>query len=424
MLRALELARAQGEDAGAAARLVMQSRALHSRVRSRAADRLFGVARWHAQLDARIRHAAELADGPGKPAPEARDRWRLAAWLCTQEGTPIAEVARVLGLPVAVVEALGSDGFLHGLAGADLLAARHAMPRWLCGALTDERGEAFADALCTALNGRAPLFVRARDGAEALQRELAASQPPVGAQRCAFSPVGLRMEGHVNVRGLEAFKAGRLEVQDEGSQLIALCVAPRPGELVMDVCAGAGGKALALHALEKRAHVVGAEPVPSRLAGLVERAARAGARVEAVKSGLGEPPLRRFEGQADAVLLDGPCSGTGALRREPESRWRYGADDVTAFARTQLHLSRLALNLLKPGGRLIYATCSLLRAENEDVVAELLRTSPTLRPLPLVNLLGAELCRALGVTDHTLRLWPHVHGTDGFFVAALQLVVG
>lgn len=413
LLTALQDARAAGGDAGAAGRLVLAARSLHSRVRSKAADRLFAVARLTARLDARIRHAALE-----KPEPAQRDAWRLAALLVAEEGLPPDGVAQSLGLSAQAVQRLLLPGYLDGLLGAERLAVQHAMPRWLVERLLAERGEPFADALLGALNARAPLFVRARSNRDALLREL--HDAGVDAVATRFSPWGVELRSHINVRGLPAFREGRLEVQDEGSQLIALATAPSPGQLVLDVCAGAGGKTLALMAGFPGTRVVAMEPFKARLQALKERAQRSGVRVTSVLGGVGDPSTRAYEGQADVVLMDAPCSGTGALRREPESRWRYSAAEVTDFATTQATLLQRVWPLLKPGGRLLYATCSMLREENEDVVAALLARDARVKPVALHSLLGPVLAQALGVTGHELRLWPHVHGTDGFYLAALQ----
>jgi 16S rRNA (cytosine967-C5)-methyltransferase len=413
LLTALGHARGTGGDAGAAARLVLNARALHSRVRSKAADRLFGVARLTSRLDARIRHATAE-----KPAPEVRDAWRVAALLVGEESMAATAVAGSLGLPLDAVERLASAAYLDGLEGAERLSVLHAMPRWLTDRLVEERGLPFADALLGSLNARAPLFVRARGDRDALLAEL--RKDGVDAHATRYSPWGVELRSHINVRGLAAFKEGRLEVQDEGSQVIALCAAPANGNLVLDVCAGAGGKTLALLAGFPRARVVAMEPGKARLQALKERAQRCGVRVTSVLGGVGDPSTLGYQGKADVVLMDAPCSGTGALRREPESRWRYGADDVAEFARTQTMLLQRAWALLRPGGRLIYATCSMLRQENEDVVAAVLAADPSIKPVALSSLFGETLARDLGAQGHELRLWPHVHGTDGFYMAALR----
>ncbi len=414
LMRALGEARAAGGDASEAARLILGARNLHSRVRGPTADRLFNLARCASKVDARVAAAGV------QPSPEQRDAWRVAALLVGEEHRAAVDVAAATGLPMDVVALLGGDAYLANRTGSERLALQHAMPDWLVARLCEEHDVAFVEALLASLNARAPLFVRARvDRAQLLAGLQGAG---VDAVPTRFSPVGLELRSHLNVRGLDAFKHGDLEVQDEGSQLIALALGARDGELILDGCAGAGGKTLALCALTPRATVVAVEPVAARLSELRERASRAHVAPEMLCAAMGSPRTRAFENRVDAILLDAPCSGTGAMRREPASRWRYQQADIATFVETQQQILRAAAPLLKPGGRLVYATCSLLRAENEAVLDAVLPTLPGLRPRALATTLGETLAAALGVQGHTLRLWPHVHGTDGFFMALLERV--
>lgn len=413
-LTALQHVRATGTDPADAARIVLASRALHSRQRGPAADLLFDLSRLGARLDARIRHAHPAR----KLSPDERDRFRIAALLHAEQGKPAPEVARPLGLEADAVSALSDPHFLDGLTGPERLSVAHAFPRWLVEDLLADGIVGDVGALLEALNARAPLYVRARQDRDALLRELTTENVP--ARATPWSPLGIELLRHVNVRALPAFRDGRLEVQDLGSQLIALAVGARPGELVVDACAGAGGKTLALLALEPGISAVAMEPFANRLDELRDRTRRAHVRVDAIKGAVGDESTRRYFGRADAVLVDAPCSGVGALRREPQSRWRYSRDDVTRFSQEQARIARLSLHLLRPGGRLIYATCSLFKRENEDVVNALLDERKDLRPIPLVELMG-PVAGELGATGHMLRVMPHTHNTDGFFMAALRL---
>ncbi|MEW5849901.1 MAG: RsmB/NOP family class I SAM-dependent RNA methyltransferase [Myxococcota bacterium] len=414
---ALRRSRREDGDAGHAARLVLNSRALHSRQRRAAGDILFALARLGARLDARIRHAQERGAVPGRLDQDERDAWRLAAYLVAESGRSVDDVGRALSLDRSALTALADPHYLDALSGAERLTVEQAMPRWLVERLVSERGEAEARAALEALNQRAPLTLRSSVPREALLEELRKLGVP--AEPTRYSPVGVHLLRHINVKALEPYRAGRCEVQDEGSQLIALAVHPRPGELLVDACAGAGGKALALCALEPRAEVVAIEPEGGRLAGLRERARRAGVRIKGIHAGVGDPATAPLLGRADAVLVDAPCSGTGTLRREPENRWRYGPEDVARFAETQWRIAVDAVGMLKPGGRLIYATCSLLSEENETIVRKL-GELPTLQPVPLVELLPEGVARDAGAEGNMLRLWPHRHGTDGFFMAAFR----
>ncbi len=206
-----------------------------------------------------------------------------------------------------------------------------------------------------------------------------------------------------------------------------MVVAPPPRGLVVDACAGAGGKTLALAAaLGNKGRVVAADVDRRKLTELKRRAKRAGAtNVQSVildADGDYPAPLTRLEGAADRVLVDAPCTGIGALRRNPEARWRMTEGDLDRMPALQLEIARRALSLVAPGGRLIYATCTLLRAENEAVVDALLAEYPLLELMPAKKVWGAD--RAALVCDPTgsyLKVDPHTHGTDGFFAAVLRL---
>src|SRR5205823_13186418 len=200
-----------------------------------------------------------------------------------------------------------------------------------------------------------------------------------------------------NLLALAAYREGWFEVQDEASQLVAEIVAARPGETVLDFCAGAGGKTLALAAaMRGEGRLAAWDPNAERLRRLEERARRAGATVEIDR-----------DVDADAVLVDAPCSELGTLRRGPDVRFRLREEDALHFPALQRELLETALRRVRPGGRLVYATCTLRREENEEVALGLERAHPELRRIPPD--LPSELVR-----DGFLRTWPHLHDTDGF----------
>jgi 16S rRNA (cytosine967-C5)-methyltransferase len=375
------------------------------------------LARLSARLDGRIR-AVLRGDShkATKVTAQERDTLRYAALLAGERDMPADQVARALGLDGESVAALTGTRFLEGLTGGERLSVEHSMPVWLVGALLQRWPHEHVGNLLAALNSRAPLYVRARGPRDVLMARLA--KEGVSARVTPFSPLGVELLSHINVRALSAFKEALFEVQDLGSQIIAMAVAPKPGEWVVDLCAGAGGKTLALCALAPQARVVAMEPDARRFQALNERAQRAGLRLETYCASAQEASQGPLRGRADAVLVDAPCSGTGVLRREPENRWRYSSNDIMRFARTQCEIVCHAASLLRPGGRLVYATCSLLPAEDEDVVSHVLETQPALKPLLLSDVMGTT-ADALGAQGHQLHLWPHVHGTDGFFVATL-----
>ena len=218
-----------------------------------------------------------------------------------------------------------------------------------------------------------------------------------------------------------------MEVQDEGSQLLALLADARPGLAVCDLCAGAGGKTLALGAaMGGQGRLVAADVDPGRLAAARPRLRRAGlSGVELQRlEGAGDPWLAAQAGGFDRVLVDAPCSGTGTWRRSPDARWRLDPQRLEALQTTQDELLRTAAALVAPGGRLVYATCSLLPAENEERVAAFLARQPGFAPLP-VEAVWAEALGTAGPPEAAchaggLRLTPARHGTDGFCLAILE----
>jgi 16S rRNA (cytosine967-C5)-methyltransferase len=221
---------------------------------------------------------------------------------------------------------------------------------------------------------------------------------------------------------------GSIEIQDEGSQLVALLCAVGPGQQVVDYCAGAGGKCLALAAqMENKGQIFAFDSDARRLEPLRARLQRA--RVRNVQAhALGEAAaaatLSGLAGKVDRLLLDVPCSGSGVWRRNPESKWRLGAEKLSRYGAAQSRILRSTAPLVRPGGRLIYATCSLLMEENEDQVEGFLADQPEFEVLPISRVWDEAMTspdRAVCPCDDPyLRLTPAQHGTDGFFVAVLQ----
>lgn len=300
------------------------------------------------------------------------------------------------------------------------LAVSASFPDFLVEKWVAEQGLEQARALCSALNQRAPLTVRA-NRVRCTRERLAARLTELGiaSHPGALAPDALVLETRQNVYSMAPFRDGWMELQDEGSQLIAELVAPPPGGTVIDACAGAGGKTLALGALlANRGRIYAYDVGDERLEELRRRARRAGlTNVQAtVAPKEGPPPTAR---PAPRVLLDVPCSGTGALRRNPEGRWRLSPRDLHELVRKQRAILEAYAPLVSDGGRLVYATCSILREENDDIVAAFLAAHDDFEPVPAKEILGRE--RALRMGDgEALRLLPHVHHTDGFYARVLR----
>ena len=269
----------------------------------------------------------------------------------------------------------------------DALAAETSLPRWLAKLWFGQLGADETRALATALNQRAPLTVRVnlvKSTREELIERLRAEGARVEPTR--LSPWGVIFTGRTNVFSLRAFKAGLFEVQDEGSQLIALACEARPGQLVVDACAGAGGKALALAGeMRNKGRLIAADRDPRRLEEMRPRARRAGVHnweARGVPEGpAGDARIADLAAQADVVLVDAPCSGLGALRRNPDARWRLTQAEVDSFPPRQREILERYAALVKPGGRLVYATCSINRAENQQVRADFLGRHPEFEPV-------------------------------------------
>jgi 16S rRNA (cytosine967-C5)-methyltransferase len=301
---------------------------------------------------------------------------------------------------------------------------RHNLPDWLAGALHKQLSEEDFWPLVQALEEPAPLDLRVntfKAKREAVQRALA--DVGITAELTPFSPWGLRVQGKPALSKLDVFTRGELEVQDEGSQLLALLTDAHRGEMVVDFCAGAGGKTLALGAAMRNTGRLYAFDVSGhRLSALKPRLARSGlANVyPAQLAHERDERIKRLAGKVDRVLVDAPCSGLGTLRRNPDLKWRQSRKAVQELQVKQAAILESASRLLKPGGRLVYATCSLLRAENEEIVdAFNTAQSREFEVVPAVDALSAarvERAAELVEGDH-LRMWPHRHGTDGFFAA-------
>ena len=406
------LLRFQGPADAAMSRHFKADRRLGPRERSVVAEAAFDALRRLATL----RWMMQTADPARSP--------HLAA---------LIELARQHGIDSLGPRLLrGDERAVRGALAMDLAlappAVRSEVPMWLFQRVTVQYHD--AEALLATLTQPAPLDLRVNTIKAERERVLAEFRSVArgnggGAVPTRYSPDGIRLRDKPALTRWPMYKEGLIEVQDEGSQLIARLAAPRRGMMVADLCAGAGGKTLALGSLMKSTGRIYAFDVNAkRLAGLGPRLARSGlsnVHPVAIRS-TADARVKRLAGKIDRVLVDAPCSGSGTLRRNPDLKWRFDEAELERLTGVQSEVLRAAARLVKPGGRLVYATCSVLSVENQDVVAAFLAEHPRFAARP-----AAEVLRDQGIRiDHADRFspWlvmlPHLHDTDGFFAAVLE----
>ena len=368
------------------------------------AETVFAVLRRGRSIEARC--AGQLAD-----------RRRLLATLAIVRGWSQRELAPVL--KASEEEWLAAA---KAVPEADLPpAVRCDLPDWLYARLEQQFGADEVLALSRAMNQSAPLDLRVntlKGDRDTLLAKLAADD--IAATPGSLSPLAVRLRDKPALAKHPLFLEGAFEVQDEGSQLLGFLLEPKRGEMVVDFCAGAGGKTLLLGALMRNTGRLYAFDVSDkRLANLKPRLARSGlsnvhpARIEHER----DQKIKRLAGKADRVLVDAPCSGLGTLRRNPDLKWRQDETSVAELTVKQAAILAAAATLVRPGGRLVYATCSLLSAENDDIVAAFLEKHPDFSLLPASAVLGKQ---GIACEGDVLRLLPHKHNTDGFFAAAME----
>ena len=296
------------------------------------------------------------------------------------------------------------------------------LPQWLFDKFVARDGEAGALRLAAALNQPAPLDLRVNVIKATLEEVVKAlSEAPILAAITPYSPVGLRVLKKPALQNLPLFKNGLIEVQDEGSQLLAQIVGAKRGEMVVDFCAGAGGKTLALGAaMRNTGRLYAFDISEKRLAKLKPRLARSGlSNVHPVLiAHENDAKIKRLAGKIDRVLVDAPCSGLGTLRRNPDVKWRQTQQGVAELNVKQTSILSGAARLVKHGGRLVYATCSLLEEENEAIVSAFLSTHADFALVPMQQIMTEQ--RIDLVMHNYLKLTPELHQTDGFFAAVLE----
>ncbi|MEM7222478.1 MAG: RsmB/NOP family class I SAM-dependent RNA methyltransferase [Pseudomonadota bacterium] len=421
------LARLEAEDRpadGLIRGVFRANRYIGAKDRRAIGDLVYGVLRHSARLDWWLSRAQVGAGGA---------RGRVLAELTLAQGLGGAEIASLFDGDTYHPPPLESAerALLEQLDGAELDHTeqpdwvRLEVPEWLLPGLREALGD---DQEILALGHTAPLDLRVNLlKAERAAVRQALAEEGIESAPTPFSPWGLRVTARHALPALKAFRDGLFEVQDEGSQLVALLSDARPGLSVADLCAGAGGKALALAMTQGgEGRLVALDLDARRLERAGPRLARAG--VDFVETRVlvdGDPWLDQEAGSFDRVLVDAPCSGSGAWRRQPDARWRLTAARLEQYTQSQAEILRIAAGLLRPGGRLIYATCSLLPPENRDQATTFLTERPDYRALPLGDLWREQLETPYpGDECPALLLTPLRHGTDGFYLAVFQRKVG
>jgi 16S rRNA (cytosine967-C5)-methyltransferase len=305
--------------------------------------------------------------------------------------------------------------------GALPLSVEADLPQWVIDRLP-EHDETFVRALGRSLQESAPLDLRVntlRANRDEVLARLAAEG--IAAAPTPLSPIGIRLQGKPALGRHQLFTSGMVEVQDEGSQLLGYLLAPRRTDLVVDFCAGAGGKTLMLGALmNSQGRLYAFDVSEKRLSKLKPRLKRSGLSNlhPLVIAHENDTKVKRLAGKIDRVLVDAPCSGMGTLRRNPDLKFRQSPEGVAELVAKQTAILNAAARLVKPGGRLVYATCSLLTDENQRIVTAFLAAHPQFSVLNCGELLQKQGI-SLDCGDH-MQLWPHIHRTDGFFAVALE----
>ena len=302
------------------------------------------------------------------------------------------------------------------------ISVEHSFPDWMVQKFIEQYGEHEAEKICSSLNEPAPITLRVntlRTTVEMCQAKL--SEQGVETTKTLLSPFGLNLSKRINVFSFPVFRDGWFEVQDEGSQLLPFLIDPKPNEKLLDICAGAGGKTLEFAALMKnRGEIYAADINSFRLEELRKRTKRAGAqnvRVQEIQSI--EDLTEQYSEFFDIVFVDVPCSGLGTIRRNPGMKWMVTEQTVNEVSEKQKSILHSSVPLVKPGGRIVYATCTLLRQENEDVVEEFMKIHPEFQLIEPAEL-SPKWNNGLVPPGSFFKLFPHIHGTDGFFCAVFE----
>lgn len=389
------------------------NRDLGTKDRAFVAESVYGVLR-------RLRYLSTVTANEENDPDDARKL--ILAWLLRIEGKSIRELEPILNEQqkewAVTIKAKATDNLP--------LAVQADVRDWLWDKLVAQYGEEQALTICRSMFDQASLDLRVNT-IKATRGEVLAKMQAENTVKdnvittTPYSPVGIRMGAKLNISRHVLFEAGKIEVQDEGSQLLSYLVAPKRGQMVADLCAGAGGKTLAIGALMRNTGRLYAYDVSEkRLNNLGKRLKRSGlSNLHAqVINNENDLKLKRLNGKFDRVLVDAPCSGLGTLRRNPDLKWRQTEQDVLELTQKQSAILARAAKLTKAGGRLVYATCSLLRDENEAIAEAFLSANPDFKLIPASEVLAQQNIE-LNTGDY-LKLLPHLHGTDGFFAAVFE----
>lgn len=388
-------------------------RDLGTKERAFVAESVYGVLR-------RLRYLSVVAANEENDPDDARKL--ILAWLLRVQGKSLRELDDILSEQqkewAVTIKAKSTENLP--------LAVQADVRDWFWDKLVAQYGETEALTICRSMFDQASLDLRVNT-IKATRDEVLAKMQAENTVKdnvistMPYSPIGIRMGAKLNISRHVMFTEGKIEVQDEGSQLLSYLVSPKRGMMVADFCAGAGGKTLAIGALMKNTGRLYAFDVSEkRLHNLGQRLKRSGlSNLHAqVISSEQDPKLKRLNGKFDRVLVDAPCSGLGTLRRNPDLKWRQTEQDVVELTQKQTAILARAAKLTKAGGRLIYATCSLLRDENEAIVEAFMQANPEFNLVPASEVLAHHHI-ALD-TGPYLKLLPHLHQTDGFFAAVLE----
>ena len=424
---AIELLSEIGEGHGAADDVVggffRRHRFVGAKDRNAISEHIYAILRHRASIDWWIRRVN------GNRQPDARQR--LFATLILVEGWEPDAVARAcdgdrfrpnpLGIQEQeVVQALKGKSLSHPEMPRPV---RLNYPDWLDAHWVGLFGDR-VEAELNVMTETAPLDLRVnRLKANRADARSELTAEGVDVVPTPLAPTGLRVHKRIPLATLEVFKSGRIEVQDEGSQLAALLALAKPGMRVVDFCAGAGGKTLAIAAgMQNKGHLVACDISEKRLERAVVRLRRAGvSNVERKPlSSERDKWVKRHAESFDRVFVDAPCTGTGTWRRNPDAKWRLRPSDLEELTALQASILDSAARLVKAGGRLVYATCSMLPAENDGQVAAFLAGHPHFRLVPMVEVWKDAIGTPCPVATETLQLTPAQHGTDGFFVAVME----